>query len=42
MGRVIARALITLHRAEKMPHNRTYILRNTEPGWAQLAWFLER
>lgn len=42
MGRVIARALITLHRAEKMPHNRTYILRNTEPGWAQLEWFLER
>jgi hydroxylysine kinase len=42
MGRVIARTLITLHRAEKLPHNRTYILRNTEPGWAQLEWFLER
>ena len=42
MGRVIARALITLHRAEKLPHNRTYILRNTEPGWAQLEWFLAR
>lgn len=42
MGRVIARALITLHRAAQMPHNRDYILRNTEPGWAQLAWFMAR
>jgi Ser/Thr protein kinase RdoA (MazF antagonist) len=42
MGRVIARALITLYRAAEMPHNRTYILRNTEPGWAQLAWFMAR
>ena len=42
MGRVIARTLITLYRAAEMPHNATYILRNTEPGWAQLKWFLER
>jgi Ser/Thr protein kinase RdoA (MazF antagonist) len=42
MGRVVARALITLFRAAEMPHNRTYILRNTEPGWAQLAWFMAR
>jgi Ser/Thr protein kinase RdoA (MazF antagonist) len=42
LGRVIARTLITLYRAEQMPHNAAYILRNTEPGWTQLAWFLER
>ena len=42
MGRVIARALITLYRAAAMPHNSAYILRNTEQGWAQLAWFLAR
>ena len=29
-------------RAAAMPHNQTYILRNTEPGWAQLAWFEAR
>ncbi len=42
MGRVIARALITLRRAELFPHNQTYILRNTAQGWAQLTWFLAR
>ena len=42
MGRVVVRALITLHRAALMPHNRTYILRNTEQGWGQLAWFMAR
>lgn len=42
MGRVVARALITLHRASLIPGNTTYILRNTEPGWGQLAWFLDR
>lgn len=42
MGRVIARALITLHRAAATPSNARYILRNTEPGWAQLRWFLAR
>jgi Ser/Thr protein kinase RdoA (MazF antagonist) len=40
MGRVIARAIITTHRAVAMPSNARYILRNTEPGWAQLRWFL--
>jgi Ser/Thr protein kinase RdoA (MazF antagonist) len=40
MGRVIARAIITMHRAAAMPSNARYILRNTEPGWAQLRWFL--
>lgn len=42
MGRVVARTLITLHRAALMPRNRAYILRNTEQGWDQLAWFLAR
>ena len=42
MARVIARALITTRRAELFPHNVTYIMRNTEPGWAQLSWFLAR
>ncbi|MFJ9174464.1 phosphotransferase enzyme family protein [Streptomyces sp. NPDC102360] len=42
MGRVVARALITLHRASLIPGNTTYILRNTAPGWGQLAWFLDR
>jgi hydroxylysine kinase len=40
MGRVIARALITTWRAGMMPDNATYILRNTQPGWHQLDWFL--
>lgn len=42
MARVVARALITNRRAELFPHNVTYIMRNTEPGWAQLDWFLAR
>lgn len=42
MARAVARALITIRRAELFPHNRTYILRNTEPGWAQLEWFMAR
>lgn len=40
MGRVVARALITLYRAALMPHNSTHILRTTEGGWGQLAWFM--
>jgi hydroxylysine kinase len=40
MGRIIARALITLPRARLFPDNATYILRNTPQGWHQLAWFL--
>jgi hydroxylysine kinase len=42
MGRVIARALLTLWRARLFPENQRYILRNTEQGWGQLQWFLER
>lgn len=42
MARVIARALITTHRARLFPGNATYILRNTPPGWVQLDWFLRR
>ncbi len=42
MGRIVARALITLWRARLFPQNKTYILRNTGQGWAQLDWFLQR
>ncbi len=42
MGRVIARAIITYRRAALFPDNATYIMRNTEQGWTQLAWFLAR
>lgn len=42
MGRVVGRALITLKRARLFPDNAGYILRNTGPGWHQLAWFLHR
>ncbi|RVT81896.1 serine kinase [Rhodobacteraceae bacterium CCMM004] len=42
MGRVVARALLTLWRARLFPGNRRYILRNTEQGWHQLDWFLAR
>jgi hydroxylysine kinase len=42
MARVVARALITTWRAKLFPHNTTYIMRNTEQGWAQLDWFLNR
>lgn len=42
MGRVIARMTISLNRAAKMPENRGYLLRDTEPGWARLEWFLDR
>jgi Ser/Thr protein kinase RdoA (MazF antagonist) len=41
MARVVARALISTHRAARFPANAAYLLRNTEPGWAQLDWFLE-
>ena len=41
-ARVLARALISTRRAQMFPHNSTYILRNTEPGWGQLDWFLAR
>jgi 4-aminobutyrate aminotransferase-like enzyme/Ser/Thr protein kinase RdoA (MazF antagonist) len=42
MARVVARALITTERARLFPENAAYIVRNTEPGWGQLAWFLAR
>lgn len=42
MGRVITRALLTTWRARLFPDNATYILRNTQPGWAQLEWFLRK
>ena len=41
MARVVARALISTHRAAQFPGNAAYLLRNTGPGWAQLDWFLE-
>src|SRR6202012_1131594 len=40
-ARVVARALISTHRAIQFPANAPYLLRNTEPGWAQLDWFGE-
>ena len=40
MARVVTRALISTHRAAQFPDNAPYLLRNTEPGWAQLDWFL--
>jgi len=42
MARVVTRALLSIARARQFPENRVYILRNTEPGWAQLDWFLAR
>ena len=42
MGRVIARALLSLWRAQIFPQNAEYILRNTEQGWWQLKWFASR
>jgi len=42
MARVVTRALLSIARAKQFPENRVYILRNTEPGWAQLDWFLAR
>jgi len=42
MGRIVARALITLWRAKLFPENSTYIMRNTEQVWAQLDWLLAR
>jgi hydroxylysine kinase len=42
MGRVAARALLTIWRARIFPENADYILRNTKQGWWQLKWFLDR
>lgn len=42
MARVVTRALLTTWRAKLFPQNSAYILRNTNAGWAQLEWFLDR
>lgn len=42
MARVAARCLISLRRAQLFPYNETYILRNTQPSWGQLEWYLAR
>jgi hydroxylysine kinase len=42
MGRVITRALLTIWRGRLFPDNARYILRNTDQGWHQLAWFMAR
>jgi len=42
MARVVTRALLTSWRAKLFPQNSAYILRNTNAGWAQLKWFIER
>ena len=42
IGRAIARALITLWRAQLHPNNSTYILRNTPHGWGPIEWYLDR
>jgi Ser/Thr protein kinase RdoA (MazF antagonist) len=42
LARIVARALISLHRAAAIPSNAGYVLRNTEQGWAQLRWFAAR
>lgn len=42
MGRAVARALLTTWRGRLFPDNARYILRNTDQGWHQLAWFMAR
>lgn len=42
MARVVTRALLSLGLAKRFPENATYLLRNTQQGWAQLEWFLRR
>lgn len=42
MGRIVARALLTLWRTKLFPENTRYIMRNTQQGWHQLDWFLAR
>jgi len=42
MARVVTRALLTTWRAKLFPQNSAYILRNTDAGWVQLEWFLDR
>jgi hydroxylysine kinase len=42
MGRAVARALLTIWRGRLFPDNARYIMRNTDQGWHQLAWFMAR
>lgn len=42
MGRAVTRALLSIWRAKLIPENSKYILRNTDQGWIQLDWFLNR
>lgn len=42
MGRVVARALLSISLSKLVPENAAYFLRNTEQGWHQLDWFLDR
>lgn len=42
MGRVVARALLTIWRGRLFPENAQYIMRNTNQGWYQLQWFMSR
>jgi len=42
MARAVARALLSVWRAKRFPENAAYLLRNTEQGWAQLSWFMQR
>ena len=42
MARAVARALLTFWRARLFPDNSPYIMRNTDQGWHQLAWFMAR
>jgi hydroxylysine kinase len=42
MGRLVARALLSISLANRAPENAAYLLRNTEQGWNQLDWFLSR
>ena len=42
MARIIARALISIWRGKLFPENYRYIMRNTQQGWHQLQWFLNK
>ncbi len=42
MGRVVARALLSLALANAVPANAAYVTRFTEQCWPQLDWFLSR
>lgn len=42
MARVAAGCLIAIRRAQLFPYNETYIVRNIQPSWGQLEWYLAR